>query len=167
MGQALALAREAAAEGEVPVGAVVVGEDGTVLRVGHNQREQDADPTAHAEVLALREAGARRGTWNLQGCTLVVTVEPCTMCAAAAVAARVSRVVFGVWEPKTGACGSVRDVVRDVRSNHQVEVVPGVCGAEAAELMEQFFLSRREALSPKSPLGEPRTLGLGARGGLG
>lgn len=143
MSRALLLANSASETGDVPVGAVVLDPDGRVIGRGHNRREADHDPTAHAEILALREAGTNLGTWNLQGCTLVVTVEPCTMCAGAAVNARVSRVVFGAWEPRTGACGSVRDVVRDARLNHQVEVVPGVMADEVQAQIQAFFRSRR------------------------
>lgn len=143
MGLALAEARLALATGDVPVGAVVVDAAGAVLGRGHNAREADGDPTAHAEVLALRAAAARRGTWRLDGCTLVVTLEPCTMCAGAIVLARVPRVVLGAWDPKAGACGSVRDVVRDARLNHRVEVVGGVREEECAHVLRAFFEGRR------------------------
>ncbi|MGC5628142.1 tRNA adenosine(34) deaminase TadA [Georgenia sp. Z1344] len=143
MARALELARAAGAAGDVPVGAVVLGPDGSVLGEGANRREADADPTAHAEVLALRAAAAARGEWRLDGCTLVVTLEPCTMCAGALVLARVARVVIGAWDPKAGATGSVRDVVRDARLNHRVEVVSGVREAECAAVLETFFRSRR------------------------
>jgi tRNA(adenine34) deaminase len=124
---------------DVPVGAVVYGPDGTELAVAHNQREAMADPTAHAEILALRGAAARLGTWRLDGCTLVVTLEPCTMCAGALVLARIAVLVFGGWEPKTGAVGSLWDVVRDRRLNHRPEVYPGVLEAECAGLLRVFF----------------------------
>jgi tRNA(adenine34) deaminase len=127
---------------DVPVGAVVFGPDGTELAAAHNQREAAADPTAHAEVLALRAAAARRGQWRLDGCTVVVTVEPCTMCAGALVLARVAALVFGAWEPKTGAVGSLWDVVRDRRLNHRPEVYPGVLEAECAALVRAFFRGR-------------------------
>lgn len=143
MRDALVLAKQAAGDGDVPVGALVLDKDGTVVGRGRNRREADADPTAHAEILALREAGHRLGTWNLEGCTLIVTVEPCTMCAGAIVNGRVTRVVFGAWEPKTGAAGSVRDVLRDARLNHRVEVVPGVRAEEAETALEGFFRVRR------------------------
>jgi len=143
MDEALALAREAVLDGDVPVGAVVLGPDGSVVGRGRNRREADGDPTAHAEVLALREASGTLGTWRLKGCTLVVTLEPCTMCAGAAVLARVDRVVLGAWDPKAGATGSVRDVVRDSRLNHRVEVVAGVRGDESAALLRDFFALRR------------------------
>lgn len=128
---------------DVPVGAVVVGPDGAVLGAGANERELRSDPTAHAEVLALREAAQRSGTWRLEGATLAVTLEPCTMCAGALVLARVSRVVFGAWDPKAGAAGSVLDVVRDRRLNHRPEVVGGVLEEECAALLRAFFTTRR------------------------
>lgn len=143
MSRALELAREAGVAGDVPVGAVVLDEGGKTVGEGANRREADDDPTAHAEIMALREAGRTLGTWNLEGCTLVVTLEPCTMCAGATVNARVSALVFGAWEPKTGAVGSVRDVVRDVRLGREVEVVAGVQAGEAAQLLEEFFVGRR------------------------
>ncbi|WP_454777687.1 tRNA adenosine(34) deaminase TadA [Georgenia muralis] len=143
MDEALGLAREALTSDDVPVGAVVLGPDGRVLGRGRNRREADGDPTAHAEVLALREAARALGTWRLAGCTLVVTLEPCTMCAGALVLARVDRLVLGAWDPKAGAAGSVRDVVRDARLNHRVEVVGGVRAEESAELLTTFFRTRR------------------------
>lgn len=143
MGLALELAREALTSDDVPVGAVVLGPDGAVLGRGRNRREADADPTAHAEMLALREAARTLGTWRLSGCTLVVTLEPCTMCAGALVLARVERVVLGAWDPKAGAAGSVRDVVRDVRLNHRAEVVGGVRAQECAALLRDFFDGQR------------------------
>ena len=143
MTRALELARAAGESGEVPVGAVVLSPEGTVLAEAANAREAEHDPTAHAEIRALRAAGAVRGDSHLDGCTLVVTLEPCTMCAGAIVLARVARLVLGAWEPRTGACGSVRDVVRDARANHRVEVVAGVRAEEAEELMRRFFAGRR------------------------
>ncbi|AHH93591.1 nucleoside deaminase [Kutzneria viridogrisea] len=129
---------------DVPIGAVVVGPDGTELASACNARESLGDPTAHAEVLALREAARRHGDgWRLEGCTLAVTVEPCTMCAGALVLARVARVVFGAWEPKTGAVGSLWDVVRDRRLNHRPEVVGGVLEQECAQLVDEFFRHHR------------------------
>jgi tRNA(adenine34) deaminase len=125
------------------VGAVVLDEAGRVVGEGANRREADADPTAHAEVLALRAAAAATGQWRLEGCTLVVTLEPCSMCAGALVLARVDRLVLGAWDAKAGATGSVRDVVRDSRLNHRVEVVPGVREAECAGVLEEFFRDRR------------------------
>ncbi|MDQ1494299.1 MAG: tRNA(adenine34) deaminase [Actinomycetota bacterium] len=128
---------------DVPVGAVVVDADGAVVGVGWNAREATGDPTAHAEVLALRAAAAAMGSWRLSGCQLVVTLEPCTMCAGAAVLSRVSRVVFGAVDPKAGAVGSLWDVVRDRRLNHRPEVVGGVLEAECGELLRAFFEARR------------------------
>lgn len=126
---------------DVPVGAVVYGPDGDELAAARNERELTRDPTAHAEVLALRRAAARLGTGRLDGCTLVVTLEPCTMCAGALVLARVGAVVFGAWEPKTGAVGSLWDVVRDRRLNHRPEVYGGVLEAECAAVLRAFFRS--------------------------
>jgi tRNA(adenine34) deaminase len=137
MRRALELARDSG--DDVPVGAVVFGPDGTELGAGRNEREATGDPTAHAEVVALRRAAAALGTWRLDGCTLAVTLEPCTMCAGALVLARVATVVFGPWEPKTGAVGSLWDVVRDRRLNHRPEVYPGVLEAECAALLRDFF----------------------------
>ncbi|MFI9810660.1 nucleoside deaminase [Saccharothrix variisporea] len=137
---ALEVARLAPATGDVPIGAVVYGPDGVELARACNAREALGDPTAHAEVLALRAAAAVFGDgWRLNGCTLAVTVEPCTMCAGALVLARVARVVFGAWEPRTGAVGSLWDVVRDRRLNHRPEVVGGLLADECAALMESFF----------------------------
>ena len=124
---------------DIPVGAVLYGPDGTELAVGRNERELTGDPTAHAEVLALRRAAERAGRWRLDGCTLVVTLEPCTMCAGALVLARVSTVVFGAWEPKTGAAGSLWDVLRDRRLNHRPEVYGGVLETETAAVLRAFF----------------------------
>lgn len=143
MRQALDLAAAAAADGDVPVGAVVVDADGTVIGTGRNTRERDADPTGHAEIVALREAAAALGTWRLEGCTLVVTLEPCTMCAGAVVASRVSRLVFGPFDDKAGAVGSLWDVVRDRRLNHRPEVVSGVLAEESAAMLREFFASHR------------------------
>ncbi|MER5392260.1 nucleoside deaminase [Saccharopolyspora sp. NPDC002686] len=141
---ALRVAAEAPSTGDVPIGAVVVDQDGRVLAQAHNQREALQDPTAHAEILALRAAAAVHGDgWRLEGCTLAVTVEPCTMCAGALVLARVARVVFGVWEPRTGAVGSLWDVVRDRRLNHRPEVVGGVLADDCAAVLEEFFATHR------------------------
>jgi len=140
---ALDVARLALAAGEVPIGAVVLDPSGTVIASAHNEREALRDPTAHAEVVALRRAGAALGAWQLSGCTLVVTVEPCTMCAGALVLARVARLVFGAWDPKAGAVGSLWDVVRDRRLNHRPEVVAGVRESECAQLVAAFFADRR------------------------
>jgi len=140
---ALSLARRAIDTGDVPIGAVVFAPDGVTIGEGWNAREATGDPTAHAEILALRAAARVLGTWNLAGCTLAVTVEPCTMCAGALVAARVDTVVFGCWEPKTGAAGSLWDVLRDRRLTHRVQVRAGVLADECAELLRAFFEERR------------------------
>lgn len=130
---------------DVPIGAAVFAPGGRLLASAHNAREELGDPTAHAEILALREAARALGDgWRLEGCTLAVTVEPCTMCAGALVLARVARVVFGAWEPRTGAAGSLWDVVRDRRLNHRPEVVGGVLENECVELLEAFFADHRE-----------------------
>ncbi|MET7336386.1 tRNA adenosine(34) deaminase TadA [Nonomuraea sp. NPDC005650] len=141
----LALAQAVAAEarGEIPVGAVVLDPLGEVLAAAGNDRESSADPTAHAEVLALRQAAMRRGQWRLSGCTLVVTLEPCTMCAGAAVLARVDRIVYGAVDEKGGAVGSLWDVVRDRRLNHRPEVVMGVLADECSSALKRFFATRR------------------------
>ena len=143
MREALVEAHGALLTDDVPVGAVVLAPDGAVVGRGRNLREGAGDPTAHAEILALRSAAAALGTWRLEGCTLVVTLEPCTMCAGALVLARVSRLVMGAWDPKAGACGSTSDVVRDRRLNHRVEVVPGVLEDECSALLRDFFASHR------------------------
>ncbi|GCD89971.1 tRNA-specific adenosine deaminase [Nocardioides sp. LS1] len=140
---ALDEARAALATGDVPIGAVVLDPAGAVIGTGRNVREADADPTGHAEVVALRAAAKARGEWRLEGCTLVVTLEPCTMCAGAAVLARVERVVFGAYDEKAGAVGSLWDVVRDRRLNHRPEVVSGVLAAESAALLDGFFRDQR------------------------
>lgn len=140
---ALTEARTALAGDDVPVGAVVLDADGTVIGTGRNTRESDADPTGHAEVVALRAAAAARGEWRLTGCTLVVTLEPCTMCAGALVLARVDRVVFGAYDDKLGAVGSLWDVVRDRRLNHRPEVVAGVLATESTALLDDFFARHR------------------------
>jgi tRNA(adenine34) deaminase len=143
MRHALTLAERAADAGDVPVGALVVDASGVVVGEGWNLREVDHDPTAHAEVVALRSAAARLGSWRLEGCTLVVTMEPCPMCAGASVLARVDRIVLGAWDPKLGACGSVWDVVRDRRSTHRAEVVGGVLEQECGEVVRRFFATHR------------------------
>lgn len=145
MGKALYLADRARETGDVPVGAVVLDTLGRVVGKGWNCREKDRDPAGHAEIVALRDAARTLKRWNLVGCTLVVSLEPCTMCAGAIVSARVDRVVFGAWDPKAGAAGSVRDVLRDSRLNHQVEVVGGVLGHEAAMQLRSFFAGKRPA----------------------
>jgi len=138
-----ALTVAASAGADVPIGAVVLGPDGTELGAAHNEREATGDPTAHAEILALRRAAARLGAWRLEDCALVVTVEPCTMCAGALVLARIGTVVFGAWEPKTGAAGSLWDVLRDRRLTHRPEVLAGVLAEESATLLRGFFGDRR------------------------
>lgn len=143
MGLALAEALRALTTDDVPIGAVVLGPDGEILGLGRNEREANGDPTAHAEVLAIREAAAKLGSWRLAGCTLVVTLEPCPMCAGAIVLARVPRVVFGAWDEKAGAAGSVFDVLRERRLNHWVEVFPGVREEECAALLRDFFGNHR------------------------
>ncbi|MFI7454582.1 tRNA adenosine(34) deaminase TadA [Nonomuraea sp. NPDC049714] len=140
---ALDEAAAAGARGEVPVGAVVLDPLGEVLAAAGNDRESAADPTAHAEVLALRQAARRRGQWRLTGCTLVVTLEPCTMCAGAAVQSRIDRIVYGAVDDKAGAVGSLWDVVRDRRLNHRPEVVMGVLAEESSAVLKKFFATRR------------------------
>lgn len=143
MGLALDLAAGAASAGEVPVGAVVMDAAGALIGRGANCREAEADPTGHAELVALREAARQTNGWRLTGCTLVVTLEPCVMCAGAIVAARIDTLVLGAWDPKAGACGSVWDLVRDRRANHWVQVVPGVRAPECGRLLADFFAARR------------------------
>ena len=145
MGKALFLANRARETGDVPVGAVVIDSGGHIIGRGWNCREAYHDPTGHAEIVALREAGQALGTWRLTGCTLVVTLEPCTMCAGAILASRVDRVVFGAWDPKAGAAGSLRDVLRDTRMPHPTEVIGGVLAQEAAMQLRSFFIGRRSA----------------------
>ena len=154
MGKALFLANRARETGDVPVGAVVVDEDGRIIGRGWNCREANHDPAGHAEIVALREAGRARGTWRLTGCTLIVTLEPCTMCAGAILASRIDRVVFGAWDPKAGAAGSLRDA----RMPHPTEVVGGVLGQEAAMQLRSFFLGCRtpdEMPVVQAPVHEP------------
>lgn len=143
MQRALVLAVEAAAVAEIPVGAVVIDQDGRIVGEGRNDREATADPTAHAEIVALRRAAASVGSWNLQGCTLVVTLEPCLMCAGAILQARVGRVVFGAWDDKAGAAGSMYDVLRDRRLPYRAEVIGGVSADAATALLRDFFAQRR------------------------
>lgn len=144
MREALSLARQAAESGEVPVGAVVV-KDGTVVGRGYNRPVSGKDPTAHAEVMALRDAAERIGNYRLGECELYVTLEPCAMCAGAIMHARVSRVVYGAADPKSGACGSVVDLFAENRLNHHATIVGGVMAEEAARLMQDFFSARRRA----------------------
>jgi len=140
---ALQAAHRAGEAGDVPIGAVVVDAGGETVAVGYNAREARHDPTAHAEILALRAAGERLGSWRLSGCTLVVTLEPCAMCAGAAVLARVDRLVLGAWDPKAGACGSTRDIVRDSRLPHRIQVTGGVLAQECGQILQEFFAERR------------------------
>ncbi|KLL12333.1 tRNA-specific adenosine deaminase [Protofrankia sp. BMG5.30] len=144
MGAALAEAEQALATGDVPVGAVVVDADGTIIGRGRNAREAERDPTAHAEVVALRAAAARASTWRLSGTTLVVTLEPCAMCAGALIMARVDRLVYGAYDPRAGAAGSLWDTVRDPRLDHHTEVITGVREEECARLLTDFFVARRK-----------------------
>jgi tRNA(adenine34) deaminase len=143
MGLALDEARAALDTGDVPVGCVVLDSAGTVIGRGRNRREADGDPLAHAEMLALREAAAARGDWNLEDATLVVTLEPCVMCAGAILAAHVGRLVYGAWDEKAGAVGSVYDVLRDRRLPQRAQVVAGVSAVECARLLTEFFAQRR------------------------
>lgn len=140
---ALDLAHEAACDGEVPVGAVVIGADGAVLGRGRNRREHGGDPLAHAEVEAMRQAAGTLGNWNLADCTLVVTLEPCPMCAGACLQTHIGRIVFGAWDAKLGACGSVWDIPRDPHVGSFPEVYGGVCETECARLLADFFSRRR------------------------
>jgi len=148
MRRALAEAEAAAARGEVPVGAVVVGAGGELLAADHNRREEDQDPSAHAELLAIRSAAKQAGSWRLEGATLYVTLEPCAMCAGAIVLARIRRLVFGASDPKAGFCGSLGDLVRDRRLNHRVEVVAGVLADEGGGLLREFFARLRKDEAP-------------------
>ncbi len=144
MRAALDEARAALASGDVPVGAIVLDESGAIIGRGRNERELHADPTAHAEVVALRQAAAARSDWQLSGCSLIVTLEPCVLCSGAILAARIDRVVFGAWDAKAGAAGSVVDLLRERRLPHRVtEVVGGVDERESAELLAEFFAERR------------------------
>lgn len=142
---ALQEAGRAPEHGDVPIGALVLAPEGAVLGAGHNVRERDADPVGHAEVVALRAAAQRLGTWRLSGCTLVVTLEPCTMCAGATVQARIDRLVFGAYDEKAGAVSSLWDVVRDRRLNHRPEVVGGVLAGESTALLDAFFAGQRSS----------------------
>lgn len=143
MRDALREAQAALATGDVPIGAVVLDSTGAIIGRGRNIREAAADPTGHAEIVALRQAAHAKGEWRLSGCTLVVTLEPCTMCAGAAVLSRVDRVAFGAYDEKAGAVGSLWDVVRDRRLNHRPEVIAGVLGAESTALLDGFFRDQR------------------------
>ena len=139
IGRCIQLAERAAHAGEVPVGAVVVSPQGDVIGEGHNTRERDADPAGHAEITALRAAARTSGDWRLEGCTLAVSLEPCPMCAGAIYQSRISLVVFGTWDEKAGAAGSVFDVLREPRLNHWVEVHPGIRAEECAAQLRSFF----------------------------
>ncbi|MGZ8719810.1 MAG: nucleoside deaminase [Aeromicrobium sp.] len=143
MAKALVLAREATELGDVPVGAIVLDPVGVVIGSGFNTREGEGDPTGHAEMNAIRVAAKVVGEWRLEGCTLVVTLEPCTMCAGAIVASRLERLVFGAFDDKAGAVGSLWDVVRDRRLNHRPEVISGVRAEESTALLQEFFASHR------------------------
>ncbi len=140
---ALAVAESGTAAADVPVGAVLVDGAGSVVARGHNRREADSDPTAHAEIVVMRRAAARRGTWRLDGLTLVVTLEPCIMCAGAVTAARLDRLVYGAADPRSGAAGSVWDLLHDRRLGHEAEVLGGVLESECGDLLREFFRSRR------------------------
>jgi tRNA(adenine34) deaminase len=150
MAQALACAREAELRGEVPVGAVIVSADGAVVARAANAPIALHDPTAHAEILALREAGQALGNYRLPGCALYVTLEPCAMCVGALVHARVARIVYGAADPKTGACGSVFDLAASARLNHRIVVTGGVRAEESAEILRRFFAARRASGAPAS-----------------
>ncbi|WP_103043238.1 nucleoside deaminase [Gardnerella sp. DNF00502] len=143
MNQALDLARESASAGEVPVGAVVLDSKGNIIGKGANMREKNADPLAHAEVLAMKSAAISHKSWNLSDCTLVVTLEPCPMCAGAILQTRLKRVIFGAWDAKLGACGSVWDILRDPHIGSHPEVIGSVCESECAQLLRNFFENHR------------------------
>ena len=143
MRHAIELAKEAAQSDDVPVGAIVINPDGQIVGRGNNRREVDQDPTAHAEIVALKEAANAHDNWRLDGHTLVVTLEPCAMCAGAIAQSRVKTLIFGAWDEKAGAVGSVWDILRDPRSPHQVEVVAGVLEAECSQILQEFFKGKR------------------------
>ncbi len=143
MGLALGEAAKAPGHGDVPVGAVLVDASGEVVAADHNRREELADPTAHAEMLVLSRAARLEGSWRLDGHTLVVTLEPCAMCAGAAVAARIDRIVYGAADPKAGACWSLYNIPQDARLNHRCDLVPGVLADRCSELLTSFFRTRR------------------------
>jgi tRNA(adenine34) deaminase len=143
MQQAIALAKSAADNGDVPVGALVVNEQGEVLGTGHNLREENNDPTAHAEIVAMRMAAAKLNNWRMDDLTMIVTLEPCAMCAGAISQSRFKRVVFGAWDQKAGAVGSVWDVIRDHRNLNKVEVVTGILEKECASVLSDFFDGKR------------------------
>jgi tRNA(adenine34) deaminase len=143
MQAALSLAKVAADKGDLPVGAIVVNETGEILGTGQNLREQSNDPTAHAEIIAIRQAAEKIGSWRLDNLTLVVTLEPCAMCAGAILQSRIKRLVFGAWDKKAGAVGSVMDVIRDPRALTKVEVISGIMEKECSEVLSDFFNSKR------------------------
>jgi tRNA(adenine34) deaminase len=143
MQQAISFAQEVKSSGDVPVGALIVNEDGEVLSFGKNEREKDNDPTAHAEIVAIRKASEKLGSWRLDDLTLIVTLEPCVMCAGAILQSRLKRLVFGAFDQKTGAVGSSLDVIRDVRALSKVEVISGVLESECAKLLTDFFATKR------------------------
>ena len=143
MQQVITLAREVKSSGDVPVGALIVNETGEILSFGKNEREKDNDPTAHAEIVAIRKASEKLDSWRLDGLTLIVTLEPCVMCAGAILQSRIKRLVFGAWDEKAGSVGSVMDVIRDPRALTKVEVVSGVLQHESSELLNKFFKIKR------------------------
>ena len=143
MQRAIAIAREVKSSGDVPVGALIVNEAGEIVSLGKNEREKDNDPTAHAEILAIRRAGEKLGSWRLDELTLIVTLEPCVMCAGAILQSRLKRLVFGAFDQKAGAVGSSHDVIRDVRALSKVEVVSGVLENDCAKLLTDFFATKR------------------------
>ncbi len=151
MKRALELARESELKGDIPVGALVLNLDGKIISEAHNERELQKDPTAHAEILAIRKASEVEQSWRLSGCTLVVTLEPCVMCAGALSLARIDRIIFGAKDPRAGATGSIYEIHKDARLNHQIDVVEGVLGEECREILVNFFRSKREVSASKKP----------------
>jgi len=151
MEQAIALAAKAGAAGDIPVGAIIVDRTGQQIATGENRRERDHDPTAHAEVIALRAAGQARGSWHLEDCTLYVTLEPCPMCAGAIVLARLGLLVYGADDPKAGAIRTILNVADSPASNHRLRVLPGVMESACRSQLQQWFLERRSQLSSPSP----------------
>ena len=143
MHQAIAITHEVKSSGDVPVGALIVNEAGEILSTGKNEREKDNDPTAHAEIVAMRKASEKMGSWRLDDLTLIVTLEPCVMCAGAILQSRIKRLVFGAFDQKAGAVGSSLDVIRDARALSKVEVVSGVLESDCAELLTDFFATKR------------------------
>ena len=144
MSSALIAATDALKNGDVPIGAIVIDPVGNIIGTGANRREVDNDPSAHAEVVAMREAGKKLNNWRLDGCTVVVTLEPCAMCAGAIAQSRVKTLIFGAWDKKAGAVGSVWDVLRDPRSPHRTEVISGILEKECADILAQFFKTQRD-----------------------